>query len=168
MPRKTASKKVPINIQRDTEQRLIDTKLRQATRGNRMSQIVAGAATLGLVAGVAVLVYFAFWREPARESPVDEKARITIPDGAAVSEPEPAPPPSPAEVAKQQVEILATPTGFLNVRSGPGTNNSKIGEAAPGDVFDLVSQDLERGWYEIRLTATTTGWVTKQYARARE
>ena len=171
MPRKTPAKKVPISIQRVTEQRLIDSKLRQSSnQANRMSRIVAVATFLGLIAGAAVLVYFAFWHKPVMESNLGEQPRITIPQEATTTEPEipesvPAPLPPQPEVLTQQVEILGTPTGFLNIRSGPGTGNPKIGEASPGDVFDLISQDVVRGWYEIRLTATTTGWVTKQYSK---
>lgn len=62
------------------------------------------------------------------------------------------------------VKILETPTGYLNVRTGPGTNYRLIGQVSPGETFEFVREDESAGWYEMRLSATSTGWVTGQYA----
>lgn len=66
----------------------------------------------------------------------------------------PAPPP--------QVEILPTPTGFLRVRSGPGTTFSEIGRANPGEKYEYLGE--EGDWFKIKFGAQE-GWVSKTYAR---
>ncbi|MDP3741403.1 MAG: SH3 domain-containing protein [bacterium] len=167
--KKPASKKIPINITKITEQKLIDEKLRKAAANpSQMPKVVATAAALGFLVGAVILAYYFFIKSPTMES---QSPEITLPqdminqEDVIESNPPPATAPPSMAVAKAQVEILETPTGFLNVRSGPGTSNTKVGEVKPGDLFAWVSSDIERGWYEIRLTATSTGWVTKQYSR---
>lgn len=168
--KKRGSKGERVNINKITQQKLIDEKLRKASvNPSRMSNIVALAAVLGFLVGGSILAYYFFIQNSPQEKPAPQ---IILPEDSSVSQeenestPRPAPAATPeAQVAKQQVEILTTPTGFLNVRSGPGTNNPKIGEAKLGDVFDFISEDVERGWYEIRWSATSTAWVTKQYSK---
>lgn len=75
------------------------------------------------------------------------------------------PPITTPSVKLQEVEILETPTGYLNVRKGPGTNFEKIAQVKPGESYSLVSEDETAGWYEIKLSDSSTGWVTKQYAK---
>ncbi len=62
-----------------------------------------------------------------------------------------------------EVKILETPNGFLNVRSGPGTNHSIIQKVNPGQTFTLVSE--EKDWYKILLNASKSGWIFSQYAK---
>ena len=73
-------------------------------------------------------------------------------------------PKSEPEVVKSTVTVLDTPTGYLNVRGGPGTNFEKIGQINPGETYELVTADQDKGWYQIKLDEARNGWVTKQYA----
>jgi len=63
-----------------------------------------------------------------------------------------------------QVLILDTGVGFLRVRSGPGTNYSKIGEVKPGEKYDYLGSARDGGWYKIDFNGRE-GWVISQYAK---
>ena len=56
---------------------------------------------------------------------------------------------------------VATQTGSLNVRSGPGTGYSKIASLAKGEVVILLSSS--NGWSRILYHGTKTGYVSSQY-----
>ena len=69
------------------------------------------------------------------------------------------------------VEILKTPTGFLRVRSQPGSGGAEIAQVSPGDKFLLLETDGTSGWYKIQLEAPVAGlpngrvgWVSNEYA----
>lgn len=169
MPRKTNPKEIPISIKRITVGRLIGDEILKSSKAPKksMSQVVAWSAFLGFIVGGGILVYFLSGQNAGKQNIA---LQIVIPKTPTLETKTPAPTPVapspvPVEGVVQKVEILDTPTGFLNVRSGPGTNSTKIGEAKPGDVFDLVSFDKQKGWYEIRWTPTSTGWVTKRFSR---
>jgi hypothetical protein len=73
---------------------------------------------------------------------------------------------------KIYVQILSTPTGFLRVRTKPGSAGEEIAEVKPGEKFELLSEDAETGWYEIQyqdpkpgLPKGITGWISDQYAQ---
>lgn len=57
--------------------------------------------------------------------------------------------------------VKDTPTGFLNVRSGPGTNYQLITTVFPGDKFAWVQE--QGGWFQIILRDGTKGWITNTY-----
>ena len=52
-------------------------------------------------------------------------------------------------------------TSALNVRQGAGTNYSIIGKLYKGDVVNILSSS--NGWYKIKLSNGSTGWVSSQY-----
>lgn len=63
-------------------------------------------------------------------------------------------------------EIITTRTGrvnatTLNVRSGPGTNYSKIATLNNNDTVYII--DLINGWYKIRIGTNSVGYVSSQY-----
>jgi len=62
----------------------------------------------------------------------------------------------------QVVTIKETPTGFLRVRSGPGTSFEEVGRTNPGDVFKYLTE--QNGWYQVELADKTKGWVSGTYA----
>jgi hypothetical protein len=74
--------------------------------------------------------------------------------------------PSPTGVQSGNilVEIKQTPVGFLRVRSGPSTGSTEIGRVDPGERFRLLQE--KSGWYQIEvdLDATSSGWISGQYA----
>ncbi|MEX2007286.1 MAG: PEGA domain-containing protein, partial [Candidatus Levyibacteriota bacterium] len=67
-----------------------------------------------------------------------------------------------AALSVARVLILATPTGFLNVRSTASLSGAILERVNPGDSFELVSETT--GWYEIKLDSGDTGWISSQYA----
>jgi len=60
------------------------------------------------------------------------------------------------------VEILQTGTGFLRVRSGPGTSYSEIGRATPGDKYKYLGE--EGDWLKIDFNGQE-GWVSKEFSK---
>ena len=66
--------------------------------------------------------------------------------------------------ATSTLQISQTPTGWLNVRSGPGTSFAPVGRVNPGEVYPLLAEEGE--WYRIKFERegqTKEGWVAKQY-----
>ena len=61
------------------------------------------------------------------------------------------------------VQILATPTGFLRVRKEPTITSDEIGQVHPGEKYPFVVRDDKTGWYQIQLTASSSGWVSDTY-----
>lgn len=49
----------------------------------------------------------------------------------------------------------------VNIRQEPTVRANKIGVAKEGDVFEFVS--LDSGWYEIKLTDGSTGFISARY-----
>jgi hypothetical protein len=62
----------------------------------------------------------------------------------------------------KNIQIKDTPTGFLHVRFGPGTDSTISGQVKPGDKFKIL--DTQNGWYNINYEGTNSGWVSGQYA----
>ena len=65
--------------------------------------------------------------------------------------------------ASTQIEVLDTPNGFLNVRSGPSTNNNVLIKIKPGETFSLTKEQGD--WFEIIYEASKTGWIFSKYAK---
>lgn len=63
---------------------------------------------------------------------------------------------------KQSVQISSTPTGILNVRSGPGTSYPILEKIKPGGKYELLEE--KNDWYKINVSGTE-GWISKQYAK---
>lgn len=61
--------------------------------------------------------------------------------------------PNPPAVQKKVIVIVDK----ANIRSGPGTNYSKIGEAKKGATYILVSQS--GSWYKIKLAENKYGYI---------
>ena len=79
------------------------------------------------------------------------------------------------EEPKTYVEILVTPTGYLRVRSLPGTAGREIDQVTPGSKYLFLGEDAETGWYEIQLEAPApglpqgrSGWVSNEYSKKTE
>ncbi len=63
---------------------------------------------------------------------------------------------------EKTLKIADTPTGWLNVRSGPGTSFASLGRVNPGEVYPLLAEEGE--WYRIKFgNQSKEGWVAKQY-----
>lgn len=164
MPSQKTRKHTNINIHRVSEQRLLDSRLRNLKReGSSKTFYIIMAVGLFIVGVVFGYVYYKSPVESttAPEIIVPKQAQTSGSDKPAVSE---SPKSAPA-VVKPKVTVLDTPIGYLNVREGPGTNFKKIGQINPGETFELVNSDAQNGWYQIKLDEARTGWVTEQYAQ---
>jgi hypothetical protein len=162
-----AKKAISIEIHKAAELKLLDAKLLRRKSG---PSVLTAVAVLLIVAGSGFSAYYLLTRSffdksdsSIPEIVVPAKTREAQIPAVGLSQDEVSQAPTP-KVEVQKVQIGATPTGFLNVRKGPGTSYEKVGQVNPGELFDLLSEDVVKGWYEIRISATTTGWVTKQYA----
>lgn len=85
---------------------------------------------------------------------------------------EPSISPSPSPSPKTFIEILTTPTGFLRVRTEPGSAGEEIAQVKPGDKFPYLGTDSATGWYKILyeepkagLPNGITGWVSNQFSK---
>lgn len=60
-----------------------------------------------------------------------------------------------------RIRVTETPTGWLNVRSGPGTSFAIVTRITPGEEFVVLEEEGE--WIKLELPALASGWVTRQY-----
>lgn len=165
VPKRT-SKAIKINVRKKPEG-LVDPKLVPKKRD--LSKVIALSTILGFLVGGFGIAYILFSNNPLS---IEVQPEIIVPDNETLPEEEtPAATTTPEstkapQVVIQQLEILDTPTGYLNVRTGAGTNFEKITQIKPGESYEFISETAENGgWYQIRLDITTTGWITKRYAR---
>lgn len=85
----------------------------------------------------------------------------------------PSPSPTPSESKSIAYVLIGdTPTGFLRMRTKPGTSGEEIAELKTGSKYLFIEADLESGWYKIQykdsapgLPNGITGWVSNQYAQ---
>lgn len=81
-----------------------------------------------------------------------------------------APTPTPAPKTSF-VQILSTDTGYLRVRSGPGSGYSEVGKVEPNKKYPFIEKDEKSGWFKIEYQVASTsvvakvGWVSNQYAK---
>lgn len=86
------------------------------------------------------------------------------------------PSPSPSSTSniesKTYVVIGETPTGFLRMRTKPGTTGEEIAELTVGSKYLFIETDTQTGWHKIQykdpaagLPNGITGWVSNQYAQ---
>lgn len=94
------------------------------------------------------------------ETPVEEPAVNDIPQ---VTEQPVIEEPAPVVNKPKDVYILAN---SLNVRAIPSLESARVAAAKVGQKYEYVSENEE--WVEIRLSATLTGWVFKQYVSISE
>ncbi len=72
--------------------------------------------------------------------------------------------------ATPQLRLKATTTLGLNVRAGPGTGHTRVGGLAGGSTtwYDILGKEAATaGWWQIRYSATVTGWVHAGYVQTR-
>ena len=84
----------------------------------------------------------------------------------------PVPSPTPTPSVKTYVQILDTPTGFLRIRTEPGTAGEEIAEVKPGSKYQYLETDSATGWYKIQYQDPTAGlpngivgWVSNQFTK---
>ena len=69
-----------------------------------------------------------------------------------------------AALGDKTVTILPTPTGWLRVRSKPGTDGEEIAKVNTGEKYAYIEQ-LDTGWTQIVLTDGTKGYVASKYVK---
>ncbi len=67
-----------------------------------------------------------------------------------------------SSLAKTQIVIQETPTGWLRVREEPNIEATEAAKVNPGDKFDLIEE--QEGWYKIEYIKGKTGWVYSEFA----
>lgn len=72
------------------------------------------------------------------------------------------PSPSVTPVSSLKIVILPTDLGYVRVRADATINATQSGQVKPGDIYDLLGE--KSGWYQIKLSDGTVGWVSAQYA----
>lgn len=70
--------------------------------------------------------------------------------------PTPEPPTPTAAPAAPQVEITAA---TVNLRSGPGTNYSRLSQASRGQRLDILARNNAGDWFQVQLPGGQAAWV---------
>lgn len=83
------------------------------------------------------------------------------PEPPAATEPEPEPQPSGGTVASGTQGTIVNAEKGVNIRSGPGTDNSVVASASNGAAVTILGE--ENGWYQIRYSGNQTGYVRKDF-----
>ncbi len=65
------------------------------------------------------------------------------------------------EEEKVMVLIKETPTGWLNVRRGPSTQDPSLATVKPGEEYELIEQGDK--WVKIKIFDEQEGWVYGEY-----
>ncbi|PWU22512.1 hypothetical protein C5B42_05860 [Candidatus Cerribacteria bacterium 'Amazon FNV 2010 28 9'] len=125
--------------------------------------------TIRLVKGLRLVVTAKLGRAPVTTAsasallttPVLSPTPTVIPQPTSSSKPSATPKP----IAKPYVLILTTPTGFLRVRSAPDSTASEIGRLNTGDMAPYLK--TSNNWFNIKFSgsASSSGWVSGQYAK---
>jgi len=71
-------------------------------------------------------------------------------------------PVEPAPVETVEMQYWYVTGSRVNLRGGPGTSNSVIGQVSLGTEAEVLND--KDGWYEIRLTdGSASGWIAGQF-----
>lgn len=86
--------------------------------------------------------------------PVEEPTQTPV--SQPVEEPTPTVEPSTPTPQIPQVEVTAA---TVNLRSGPGTNYSRVGQASQGQTFEVLARDGSGEWLQIQQPNGSNAWV---------
>jgi hypothetical protein len=101
----------------------------------------------------------------ASPSPSSKTSPLSSPKASSGASPKTSTKPK-SSPTKPYVEILDTPTGFLNVRKDASTSSEVITRVNPGETYSLL--DEQGDWYKIEYETDKTGWISNQYAKKYE
>ena len=110
-------------------------------------------------------------REPLpTPDPTPTPNPIPTPDPTPTPNPIPTPNPTPTPAISDTNATVAGQPGMKNIRSGPGTNYSVVGEIQTGERVRVLSQNRDTGgyvWFEIYYPSSQTqGWIAAQLLRS--
>lgn len=89
--------------------------------------------------------------------PTSSDSATVVPTGAVKTE----------DQKKNAVAVIKdTPTGFLRVRSSPGTGSSEVAQIKPGEKYDILEE--KDGWYKIPYETGKEGWISARYVTKQE
>lgn len=91
---------------------------------------------------------------PPTSGPTERVATVTKPVSAT---PEPTTTPFVAPTAKVTARIA------LNVRRGPGTQHAILTHLLRGDEIDVLGQNDDATWLQVRFRDGLVGWVSREY-----
>jgi uncharacterized protein YgiM (DUF1202 family) len=74
-------------------------------------------------------------------------------------------PEPPAQTSEMIISQVGITTPILNVRSGPGLENTVVDQVKKGQVLDVVGENP--GWLYVRTPAGVHGWVMDKYTTVR-
>lgn len=69
---------------------------------------------------------------------------------------------APEENAAAAVLPKVVASQILNVRSGPGTNYTILGQITQGSSYDIIGKNDPGDWWQIKIDDSTEGWVIGQ------
>ena len=101
--------------------------------------------------------------KPAVAGSATREKDISGPEKAEVSREE-GPPAAPASVL---VEIADTPSGWVDVREGPGTKFARVTSVNPGEKYELLEKGSDGLWFKIKIDDSREGWVYAMFTRDR-
>lgn len=147
---------------------IADALFKDRVKKMRQKKIVLGILIVAVFFGIAGYLYYSNITISSKRD--SSKERGTIPGDIPLSIESLTPVPvAPATEEKEKTPIVIkivitkTPTGWLNVRNGPGTSYTKIARIHPGEEYVFIEES--GGWYKIQIDALKTGWITSQYAK---
>ena len=91
----------------------------------------------------------------AKENSGAEKAEVSREEGA------------PAAPAPVMVEIADTPSGWVDVREGPGTKFARVTSVNPGEKYELLEKGSDGIWFKIKVDDGKEGWVYAMFTKDR-
>lgn len=74
---------------------------------------------------------------------------------------------APASPAPVMVEIAETPSGWLDVRAGPGTKFARVTSVNPGEKYELLEKGSDGLWYKIKIDDSREGWIRSMFTSGR-
>ena len=91
--------------------------------------------------------------------PQEEPTQTPVSQPVEESTPTAEPPTPTPQVA--QVEVTAA---TVNLRSGPGTNYNRVGQASRGQTFEVLARDENGEWLQIQRPNGNNAWVINDTA----
>lgn len=99
---------------------------------------------------------------PVPPTPIPPPAEPTqTPVSEPVEEATPEPPTPTVEPPTPTPDIVRVEvtSATVNLRSGPGTNYKRVGQASQGQVFDVIGRNESGGWFQINRSDGATAWI---------